>query len=121
FSEENKKPIKGVESKAMGNLMHYPWPGNARELRNVIERAVVLCQGDYITAADFPEKLKREESALVGQGETSSLKHSLSEYEKNLLLNMYHSQSNSKEETAKALGIDLATLYRKLKKYGIEE
>jgi DNA-binding NtrC family response regulator len=121
FSEDNKKAIKGVDSKAMGILMQYPWPGNARELRNMIERAVVLCQGDVITPADFPEKLRREESAPLGQGEASSLKLSLSEYEKNLILNIYHSQNNSKEETAKVLGVDLATLYRKLKKYGIEE
>ncbi|HXX52986.1 MAG TPA: sigma-54 dependent transcriptional regulator, partial [Thermodesulfovibrionales bacterium] len=121
FSEDNKKPIQAVESKAMGILMRYPWPGNARELRNVIERAVVLCQGDEITATDLPEKLKREEAASVGQGETSSLKLSLSEYEKNLILNMYHLHSNSKEETARALGVDLATLYRKLRKYGIDE
>ena len=121
FSEDNKKAIKGVDSKAMGILMQYPWPGNARELRNMIERAVVLCQGDVITPADFPEKLRREESAPLGQGETSSLKLSLSEYEKNLILNIYHSQNNNKEETAKVLGVDLATLYRKLKKYGIEE
>jgi len=87
----------------------------------MIERAVVLCQGDVITPADFPEKLRREEAAPLGQGETSSLKLSLSEYEKNLILNIYHSQNNNKEETAKVLGVDLATLYRKLKKYGIEE
>jgi DNA-binding NtrC family response regulator len=121
FSEDSKKALKGVEGNAMGILMQYPWPGNARELRNVIERAVVLCQGDFITAADLPEKLKREEGAPLGQGEMSSLKLSLSEYEKNLILNVYHSQHNNKEETARVLGVDLATLYRKLKKYGIEE
>lgn len=121
FSEDNKKPINGVDGKAMGILTQYPWPGNARELRNVIERAVVLCQGDFITAADIPEKLKREESVSLGQEEASSLKLSLSEYEKNLILNVYHAHNNNKEETARALGVDLATLYRKLKKYGIEE
>ena len=121
FSEDNKKPIKGVDGNAMGILTQYPWPGNARELRNVIERAVVLCQGDFITESDIPEKLKREDAVIPGQGETSSLKLSLSDYERNLILNMYHSHKNNKEETARALGVDLATLYRKLKKYGIEE
>lgn len=121
YSEENKKTIKGFDSDAMGILMKYEWPGNVRELRNVTERAVVLCPGDVITAAELPDKLKKNGSAPPGQQETSSLKLSVSEYEKTVILNVYHAQNRNKEETAKVLGVDLATLYRKLKKYGIEE
>ncbi|MCL5422115.1 MAG: sigma-54 dependent transcriptional regulator [Nitrospirae bacterium] len=121
YSEENKKTIKGFDSDAMGILMKYEWPGNVRELRNVTERAVVLCPGDVITAAELPEVLKKNGSAPPGQQETSSLKLSVSEYEKTVILNVYHAQNRNKEETAKVLGVDLATLYRKLKKYGIEE
>ncbi len=121
YTEENKKTVRGCDSDALGLLMRYEWPGNVRELRNVIERAVVLCQGDVITAAELPEKLKKNGSTPPGQQETSSLKLTLSEYEKTLILNVYHAQSRNKEGTARCLGIDLATLYRKLKKYGIED
>ncbi len=121
YCEENKKVIKGCDGDAMGLLMKYEWPGNVRELRNVIERAVVLCQGDKITAAELPDKLKKNGSAPPGQQDTSSLKLAVSEYEKTVILNVYHAQNRNKEETARVLGVDLATLYRKLKKYGIEE
>lgn len=117
YSEENKKPLKGIDGKAMGWLMQYPWPGNVRELRNVIERAVVLSQGEYITEKELPDKIKRRS---VENNEVSTLKASLESYEKNLIQGIYASRGRNKEETAKVLGIDLATLYRKLKKYGIE-
>lgn len=121
YTEENKKVIRGCDSDAMGFLMKYDWPGNVRELRNVIERAVVLCQGDKVTAAELPDKLKRNGGNVSGKQETSSLKLSLSEHEKTLILNVYHAQKGNKEETARVLGVDLATLYRKMKKYGIED
>lgn len=118
YSEENKKAVKGVEGNAMKWLMQYSWPGNVRELRNVIERAVVLSRGEYITENDLPEKIRR--TATV-HGELSTLKASIEGYEKNLIQGIYISSGRNKEETARVLGIDLATLYRKFKKYGIED
>jgi DNA-binding NtrC family response regulator len=120
YSEENRKNVRGFDSDAMAVLMRYSWPGNVRELRNVIERAIVLCGGEVITPAELPDKLQKNGGAASGQ-ETSSLKLSLSEYEKTLILNVYHAQGRNKEDTAKCLGVDLATLYRKMKKYGIED
>jgi len=117
FSERHKKNVKGVDKQADSLLNGYSWPGNVRELSNVIERAVVLSDGGYITPNELPDKLKRFE-----QGKTAStLKAYLDSYEKNLLLRIYDSHNKNKEETAMVLGIDLATLYRKFKKYGIEE
>jgi DNA-binding NtrC family response regulator len=121
YAEENRKTVGGCDSDTMALLMKYEWPGNVRELRNVIERAVVLCAGGMITAAELPEKLKKNGSASSGQSETSPLKQSLSEYEKTLIVNVYQAQNRNKEDTARCLGVDLATLYRKLKKYGIED
>ncbi len=120
YSAENNKPLKRVDGSAMGVLMRYSWPGNVRELRNVIERAVVLSPGDVIKASDLPDKLRKEEAPAEGQ-HASPLKLSVSEYEKSLVMNVYHAQRKNKDETAKILGVDLATLYRKLKKYGIED
>lgn len=118
YSEENKKAVKGVDGNAMRWLMQYSWPGNVRELRNVIERAVVLSRGEYITEDDLPEKIRR---TLAEHGDVSTLKASIEDYERNLIQGIYMSRGRNKEETARVLGIDLATLYRKLKKYGIED
>jgi DNA-binding NtrC family response regulator len=117
FSEEHKKNIKGIDKQALSQLIDYQWPGNVRELGNVIERAVVLAEGDYITPIDLPDKFKKAEQ----ESEASTLKAYISDYEKSLLLKIYNSNNRNKEETAKALGIDLVTLYRKFKRYGIEE
>jgi DNA-binding NtrC family response regulator len=121
YSDENKKTVRGLDSDAMAVLMRYAWPGNVRELRNVIERAVVLCQCEVITPAELPDKLKKNGGMSPGQQDASSLKLSLSEYEKTLIVNVFQAQNKNKEETARCLGVDLATLYRKMKKYGIED
>jgi len=117
FSKEHNKNIQGIDRQALSHFMGYSWPGNVRELGNVVERAVVLAEGNYLTPADLPEKIRNIEHHI----ESSTLKANINGYEKNLLLKMYEEHKKNKEETAKALGIDLATLYRKFKKYGIEE
>lgn len=119
FSKEHKKNVKGIDKQALSCLLNYSWPGNVRELGNVIERAVILSEGEYIIPDVLPDKIKilKEEAEMS----SSTLKAYLSDYEKNLLIKLYMSHNKNKEETAKALGIDLATLYRKFKKYGIEE
>ncbi|MEK6580954.1 MAG: sigma-54 dependent transcriptional regulator, partial [Nitrospirota bacterium] len=121
YTEEHKKDIKGIDKQALSLLIEYPWPGNVRELRNIIERAVVLTEGNYITPKDLPDKVKNTGLGKEPSGPSSSLKTYLGDYEKNLLMKIYNAHNKDKEETAGALGIDLATLYRKFKKYGIEE
>jgi len=116
YAAEHKKKILGIDKGALSLLIDYQWPGNVRELRNVLERAVVLADGEYLVSDNLPAKLKK-----AGEhGETSTLKVYLGDYEKNLLLKIYEIHNQSKENTAKALGIDLATLYRKFKKHGID-
>ncbi len=117
ISEENKKPIRGIDNEAMTLLLQYPWPGNVRELKNVIERAVVLARGEYITANELPEKIR---ATGISGSSSGTLKDALSEYERSLIISAYEQHRHDKDATAKALGIDLVTLYRKLKKYGIE-
>lgn len=116
ISEENRKNIKGIDNEAMALLLQYPWPGNVRELKNVIERAVVLARGEYITPSELPDKLKSSVTLQTPSG----LREALSEFEKSFIINAYEQHNKDKEATARALGIDLVTLYRKLKKYGIE-
>jgi len=116
FRGKYNKIVKGVDRRAMEFIMDYPWHGNARELSNVIERAVVLCASDSITVDELPDKLKEKEPSALG----TSLKDSLNYFEKKLILDTLAQHNWNKDETARELGIDLATLYRKLKKLDID-
>ncbi|MGD0280726.1 MAG: sigma-54 dependent transcriptional regulator [Dissulfurispiraceae bacterium] len=118
FAGEHNKNVSGIDSQALAVLIDYSWPGNVRELSNVIERSVVLAEGMHITLDDLPDRLKKTDH---GQDqETSPLKAHLGECERSLIVKAYVDHNKNKDETAKSLGVDLATLYRKLKKYGIE-
>lgn len=117
-SKQHNKKIKGITNEALSYLLNYDWPGNIRELRNVIERAVILARDEYILPHDLPEKIiKSSPSPEIGVGK--SLKEAIEEYEKIIILNTLKFCNYDKERAAKILDIDLATLYRKLKKFGI--
>ena len=97
FSKEHNKNIKGIDRDALSHFMDYAWPGNVRELGNVVERAMVLAEGNYITPADIPEKIRNIEHHI----ESSTLKATINGYEKTFLLKMYEEHNKNKEETAK--------------------
>jgi transcriptional regulator of acetoin/glycerol metabolism len=101
----------------MAALMEYPWPGNVRELRNVIERAVLLSPGPEVSLRDLPEKILNDAGTAGGD----SLKSTLDFYEKQVILKRLAATGWQKDRTARDLGIDLATLYRKMKKLGIDK
>jgi len=115
FATQNQKRIAGVSKEAMEIILRYKWPGNVRELANVIERAVVLAKGETIQPHDLPGKL-----SLSAEEAPSTLKDMMAEYERSAIVAEMEAHGRDKEATARALGIDLATLYRKLKKLGIE-
>jgi DNA-binding NtrC family response regulator len=115
FGQENNKVIKGIDEEAMKAIMDYPWYGNVRELSNVIERAVVLCNSDTITLRDLPDRIKNPPETF-----SNNLKDTLSQYEKRIIIDRLTQYNWNKEETARSLGIDIATLYRKMKRFGIE-
>ncbi len=105
------KPVAGFTAGAMGALMRYRWPGNARELENVIERAVILCDNSLIDRADLsiPAEASPEKNAQP----------SLDEMEKEYILTVLREAGNNQSKASHILGIDRKTLYLKLKKYGI--
>jgi len=115
FSRENGKRLSRISDEAMRALADYAWPGNVRELRNVMERAVVLASGEAVEAADLPEKV-REGGASVGE----SLRDQLAYHERRIILDTLNSVGGNREKAAERLGVDVATLYRKIKKLAIE-
>lgn len=122
FNEQNGKQIRGFDDAAMRLLQRYSWPGNVRELVNVIERAVVLTKSDVITPADLPEPMRlepRDPFALgtMGQG---SLKAALIHPERQLIMEALEANSWNRQETARSLGINRTTLYKKMKRFEID-
>ncbi len=117
YSKENNKNVSGISNEAMETLYGYPWPGNIRELRNVIERAVVLASADKIEPSDLPERIRTQQGAKTSH----SLKDRMEYCESKIVKETLEAHSWNKEESARALDVDLATLYRKIKKLGIAE
>jgi DNA-binding NtrC family response regulator len=117
FTKEAGKSIKDIDYEAMQALLAYDWPGNIRELRNTMERAVVLADGELITIHDLPDKFRTLDIEGVS---TSSLRQALDNFEREYIKRSLTEHKGNKETAANKLGIDLATLYRKLKKLRIE-
>lgn len=105
------KVIKGISSEAMQVLMDYHWPGNVRELRSLVERAFILTQDNMIKPKDLPFSIKNSSEKGVS---------TLAEHEKQIILEMLEDSSLNKNEAARRLGISRATLYSKIKRYGIK-
>lgn len=112
---------KKFDQTAMKSLMTYQWPGNVRELRNVVERAVILSNGNEITENDLPAKVRNAGDGGMPDLPFHSLKSMVFEYEREIIINALRRSQGNKELAGKTLGIDLATLYRKMHKYSIKE
>jgi DNA-binding NtrC family response regulator len=122
FNQQNSKRIETVDDNALRLLQQYHWPGNVRELVNVIERAVVLCKGNVITTSDLPEMFREEEhlAAHFQLGSDGGLKSALASPEKQIILEALETNGWNRQNTARMLGINRTTLYKKMKKFGIE-
>jgi DNA-binding NtrC family response regulator len=116
FSQENGKPIEGIDPKARLALYNYSWPGNVRQLRNSIESAVVLSKSTTITIEDLPPNIKGETG-----GDTLRLPvgASLADMEKEVIRSTLVREGGNKSRTAEILGIGRKTLHRKIEEYGL--
>jgi transcriptional regulator with GAF, ATPase, and Fis domain len=123
FIDETGRKIHGFTPRAMDQLVRYRWPGNIRELKNVVERAVVLCRGELIDDEDL---LLSNLSTAGDTGEARPLKQrfapcSLADMERwQILATLKHTGWN-KSRTASILGIERSTLDRKIRRYEINE
>ena len=112
FALENQKGISGFSREVNDFLLKYQWPGNVRELENTIERAVILAKGRYIGI----DSLLQRASAL---GTSAIPGTSLKEVERNHIMGILNQTSGNYTEAARILGISRATLYHKVKAYGL--
>ncbi len=110
------REVTGLTYKAADLLLNHSWPGNIRELQNVIEYAIALSSGDKIDVDDLPSQLRHTIPHLLDPARNRTLK----EIEQEYITAMLSATSNNKVRTAKRLDISTATLYRKLKEYGTD-
>ena len=113
--------VQGLTADARRVLMAYPWPGNIRQLRNVVENMVVLASDDKITVDDLPADIYKgfEQIANAQLGHLAGI--SLEEAEKELIRNTLRMVAGNREQAANILGIGERTLYRKIKEYGLKD
>lgn len=127
FSKRYHKAVKGMTPQAMDLLLRYHWPGNIRELENVVERSVILLQGDYISPRELPLPLQslapeiEAEPAEFSPDVLASGRGTLAEMEKRLILKSLEETGWNKSEAARRLGITRRTLKLKLRRYEEEK
>lgn len=122
YSKENQKLITDISKEARILLLRYSYPGNVRELENLIERAVVLCRGDIITTQDLPFHLQegRSETLSGPFKKEKSLPESLEEIEKDAIIRALRQHHGVQTKAAESLGISERVLRYKIKKYKIQ-
>jgi DNA-binding NtrC family response regulator len=119
FSTEYKVEPKKVGLEALEQLVKYPWPGNIRELQNMIERMFALSRSNEITLADLPGPIAGFEEKPLNFQELTELP-TLEDMEKSLITAALRKSHGNKNEAARLLAIDRQRLYRKIEKYGLE-
>lgn len=115
FSAKMGRYISSVSPEYMGVLKHHPWKGNVRELRNVIERSLIIADGDTLEVNALPLAMQHPEEKVTG----TYSGFDLSGVEKMHIQKVLKYTSGNKTETSRLLGIGLTTLYRKIEEYGL--
>ena len=116
-NQEMKKNYKGVDNSAMKTLMALPWKGNIRELDNVLERAMILGDGEWITVRDLPHVLGGDEDMIPYAAD--NLKEAVKVYERTHIQTTLRKLNWDKKKAAELLGLSLSSLYRKLEELNI--
>jgi DNA-binding NtrC family response regulator len=125
MSKAKKKRLRGISKDVMKALINYQWPGNVRELENIIERMVILSEGEYLTREDLPERVRQERTnEQTGQtfipDEGFSLSNAVNDFERQLIINALEKADWVKNRAAKLLNMNRTTLVEKIKKQRIE-
>ena len=118
FARKHKKAIKGFTDDARDKLLRYPWFGNVRELRNVIERAVILSRSELIKSELIPDESVRDDAGEIGNKRDT---RTMAEIEKEHIIKVLRSCEGNQTDAAKILDIHRNTLRNKLREYGIIE
>jgi transcriptional regulator with GAF, ATPase, and Fis domain len=127
FARKNGRPVMRVAEDALQRLVAYPWHGNVRELKNLIERIVVLKEGELLSAEDLPESVRRDHEprerprGKTGPGEGISFQTAVAEFEKALIRSALERAGWVKNRAAELLQMKRTTLVEKIKRYNLDE
>lgn len=122
FGQKARTPVVGLSPAAAQKLLAYPWPGNIRELRNCVERAVALASCDHLMVEDLPDKVRNyEPSHVLLAAENPSELVTMDEVERRYIHRVLEAVGGNKTLAARVLGFDRKTLYRKLESFAVLE
>lgn len=116
LNETTGSNIKGLTNDAVLQLQSMKFPGNVRELKNIVERAIVLCDGDWITASDLPTN-----ASDTYDTSATTLRESIEDAERAAISSALATNNGLINQTADSLGISRKSLWEKMKRYGIEK
>ena len=119
--EDCCRDVRGFHENAMTAMRRYRWPGNVRELQNVVERAVLLGKNPIIGVDDLPTDLRADGPLSVEPVGTRTLKEALEGPERQIIREVLDKFHWNRQATAEALGINRTTLYKKMKRLGLED
>jgi len=113
--------VHGFSPEAVSAMQRYPWPGNVRELQNVVERAVLLSKNEEIYPDDLPGNISSGAPITTSRPSGRTLKEALEGPERQIIREVLESNNWNRNETADQLGINRTTLYKKMKRLGLED
>ena len=126
--KETGKSMSGFAPEAVSALQNYNWPGNVRELQNIIERAVLLGKSEFVELNDLPAHIANNSAVAMpaiglskSSGRPQTLKEALEEPERQIILQVLRQNNWNRNETADQLGVNRTTLYKKMKKLGLDD
>jgi DNA-binding NtrC family response regulator len=120
-SDISGKPPKKISNEASARLMTYKWPGNIRELQNIIERCVVITPRDIIGVEDLPLNIRHFQENLETDEEISKLEEVLDDAEREVIIKVLKENDGNRTKASEVLGISRRSLHRKIIKYNIED
>jgi DNA-binding NtrC family response regulator len=119
FKKQMSKPIQGFANEAMRALLQYQWKGEVRELENVVERAVIFCDEDFVRLEHLPEYMRPAEDIPSVSSSYGTLKDAVRSFERQFIQQTLSACGQNKETAAKVLGVSLSSLYRKIEELQI--
>lgn len=119
--EDSGKQVRGFTDEAMNALRRYRWPGNVRELQNAIERAVLLGKGGAVAPDDLPAALETAGRVSAEAVAGRTLKQAMEDPERQIIRDVLEANNWNRNVTAETLGINRTTLYKKMKRLGLED
>lgn len=122
-NQQSGRNVRGFTDDAMTALQRYQWPGNVRELQNVVERTVLLTKSESVRLRDLPPEVLENTSyeGTLSDADQKNLKQALRNPERQIILDALEARDWNRTQTAEFLGINRTTLYKKMKKLGIDD